>query len=154
VTIASAIEPSCSGLADQASALHVAESLGGERLGGDVGHVRSGVPGDALRLGRPTVKPAQGGQGGVDRRWLLTFAELGLVLAEIAGGGVQQWGLVALGEPGGEPLQVGNVLAGGAFADLRVIGQEGQKGDQRIIRQNRGALWDCSRADPRRAAGQ
>jgi len=83
----------------------------------------------------------------------LTFAEFGFVLAQVAGGGPQERGLVALVEPGGEALQVGDVLAGGALANLGVFGQEGQKGDQRIIRQNRGALWDCSRADPRRAAG-
>jgi len=59
-----------------------------------------------------------------------------------------------LGEPGGEALQVGDVLAGGAFADLRVVGQEGQKSDQRIIRRNPGALWDRDRTRLRTAASQ
>jgi hypothetical protein len=37
-------------------------------------------------------------------------------------------GLVVLLEPGGEALQVGDVLAGGPLTDPGVLGQEHQKG--------------------------
>jgi hypothetical protein len=90
--------------------------------------VLSWVADNALGVCRPGEKAAQGGQSGVDRGRLLTLAELGLVLAQVAGGRLQERGLVVLIEPGGEPLQVGDVLAGGAFADLRVLGQKRQEG--------------------------
>jgi hypothetical protein len=48
--------------------------------------------------------------------------------------------LIALLEPGGEALQVGEVLASGALADLRVIGEKYQEGRQRIIRRTERAL--------------
>jgi hypothetical protein len=48
-------------------------------------------------------------------------------------------GLVVLLEPGGEALQVGDVLTCGALADLRVLGQKRQESGYRIIRRKRGA---------------
>ncbi len=105
------------GLADEPSALDVGKPLRSERLCGDVGQVVGGVADDPLGLGRPAEKPTQGGQSGVDRGRLLTLAELGFVLAQVARGGLQECGLIALLEPGGEALQVGDVLAGSALAD-------------------------------------
>jgi hypothetical protein len=46
--------------------------------------------------------------------------------------------LIALLEPGGEALQVGEVLSGGALTDLRVLRQKGQEDHQRIIRRKIG----------------
>ena len=73
-------------------------------------------------------KAAHSGQCGVDRGWLQTGAELGLVLAQVARGRLQERGLVVLLEPGGEALEVRDVLAGGSLADLGVLGQERQEG--------------------------
>jgi hypothetical protein len=85
------------------------------------------VTGDPLGFGCPAIEPAQGGRD-VDRGRLLPLAELGFVLAQVAYRRLQERCLVALLEPGGEALQVSDVLAGGALTDLRVFGQKRQEG--------------------------
>jgi hypothetical protein len=66
------------------------------------------------------AKTAQGRQGGVDRGRLLTLAEFDFELAQVEGGRLRERGVVVLLEPGGETLQVGDVLAGGALANILV----------------------------------
>jgi hypothetical protein len=66
--------------------------------------------------------------------------QLGLVLAQVTCGRLQERGLVALLKSGGEALHVGDVLADGALADLRALGQEREEGKQQIIRRKWSAL--------------
>jgi hypothetical protein len=139
------------GVSQQPAALRGGEPLRGEWLSGNVGQVLGGVLDDAVGSGGPAEEPAQGREGSVDRGRLLALGQLGLVLAQVAGGGLQQRCLVVLGEPAGETLQVRQVQARGALADPGVVGQ---KGGQRLIRRKLRPLWRRDRPLLRRAASQ
>jgi hypothetical protein len=108
--------PTFLGLANEPPTLDVGKAFRRERLSVAVGQVLSWVACDTLGLGRPAVEPARCGQRDVDRGRPLTRAELGLVLPQVAGGRLEELGVVVLLEPGGEALQVGDVLTGGALA--------------------------------------
>jgi len=111
------------------------------------------TPSSYTRLTAGGVEAAQHRQRRVDRGWLVVLGELGAIGAHVAGGRLEQLGLVLRLEPGGEALEVGDVLPRRSLADRRVLGEEDDKRVQRVIGRINGGLDGCDRAASRRRAG-
>src|SRR5437660_992583 len=93
------------------------------------------------RLPRKMGPPAC--SGGMDRGRLLALGQLGLVLAEVAGGGLEQWHLVVVGEPAGEAPQVGQVEARGALATFVSLARKAKNSTSALSDEN-GDPWGAA----------